>query len=79
MEATSIREIYHRSIKLHNIRYRPFIGDGDCASFSMIEKEMPYGPLVDIKKSECVNHITKRMGTGLRQLLQDYKGTALSL
>ena len=43
---------------------------------SKLKKNMPYGPNVDdipVKK-ECINHITKRMGTGLRALLRDYKG-----
>ena len=71
--------MYKRSIKLHNIRYRPFIGDGDSSSYSLVEKSAPYGPLLDILKSECVNHVTKRMGSGLRKLLQEYKGNTLFL
>ena len=35
---------------------------------------MPYGVLYPIRKQKCVNHVTKRMGTGLRALTRDYKG-----
>ena len=74
MESDGIVEIYERSIEKHGLRYLPFIGDGDSSSFSTVEKLMPYGPMCIIEKAECVNHITKRMGTGLRTLLRDYKG-----
>ena len=39
---------------------------------------MPYGPLYLVEKEECVNHITKRMGSNLRELLRSYKGKKLS-
>ena len=35
---------------------------------------IPYGPLVYINKEECRAHITKRMGTGLRTIVKNYKG-----
>ena len=35
---------------------------------------IPYGPLVYINKEECQAHITKRMGTGLRTIVKNYKG-----
>ena len=66
--------MYERSLKLHNIRYQPFIGDGDSSSYSNVEKSNPYGVIHPVAKSECVNHVTKRMGTGLRSLTRDYKG-----
>ena len=34
METDGIEEIYMRSLDKHNIRYRPFIGDGDSASYT---------------------------------------------
>ena len=74
IEPTGVMDIYRRSISKHNLRYMKFIGDGDSASYSQVEKSMPYGPLYIPEKKECVNHITKRMGTGLRALLRDYKG-----
>ena len=74
MKSDGVTDIYLRSIKKHNLRYRPFIGDGDSASFSHVEKSLPYGVLYPIEKHGCVNHITKRMGTGLRKLIQNNKG-----
>ena len=74
MESTIVKEIYMRSEALHGLRYQPFIGDGDSSSYNQVVKSMPYGPLVHIEKAECTNHITKRMGSGLRKLMKDYKG-----
>lgn len=39
---------------------------------------MPYGPLYLVEKHECVNYVTKRMGSALRRLLTDHKGEHLS-
>ena len=71
--------MHERSIEMHNLRYNPFIGDGDSSSFSTVEKSMPYGPLITHYKHDCVNHVTKRMGTGLRELIKQYKGSGLKL
>ena len=35
---------------------------------------MSYVPLVHIVKEECVSHVTKRMGTGLRETVKQCKG-----
>ena len=34
---------------------------------------MPYGPLVHLEKEECVSHIAKRMGTGLREIVKRWE------
>ena len=49
-------------------------GDGDSKAYSFVKNSMPYGPLVYINKEECLVHITKRMGTGLRTIVKNYKG-----
>ena len=74
MESAGVLQMYNRLLKLYGLRYRPFIGDGDSSSYSTVQKEMPYGPLYFMEKAECTNHVTKRMGTGLRKLLQNNKG-----
>ena len=74
MESASVLLMYNRSIKNYGLRYRPFIGDGDSSSYALVQKEIPYGPTCFIPKAECTNHVTKRMGTGLRALLKNSKG-----
>ena len=58
----------------YNLRYNPFIGDGDSSSYTAVDRERPYGPCFLVAKEECVNHVTKRMGSNLRALVQDFKG-----
>ena len=71
MEADGVVEMYQISVQRYNIPYNPFIIDGDSNAYSTIDRERPYGPNVFIKK-ECVNHITKHMGTNLCQLIKEY-------
>ena len=35
---------------------------------------MPYGPLVHLAKEKWVAHITKQMGSGLREIVKRFKG-----
>ena len=60
MESDGAMELFHRSGNNRNLI------DGTYG--------MPYGPLVYINKEECRTHITKRMGTGLRTIVKNYKG-----
>ncbi|XP_057313669.1 uncharacterized protein LOC130654985 [Hydractinia symbiolongicarpus] len=77
MECDGILDLYKRSIEKHNIRYNPYIGDGDSSAFSNVDKERPYCATCFVAKEECVNHVTKRMGTNLRKLVKDMKGKKL--
>ena len=72
MESEGILELYERSVKKYNIRCNYFIGVGDNSSYST---EI----CVFAEKQECVNHPTKRMGSNLQALIQDYKGEKLSI
>ena len=48
------------------------VSDGDSATYKAItdlnEGAGPYGKEHQVKKEECVNHVAKRLGTGLRTL-----------
>ena len=67
-------QLHKRSINKHNIRYNPFIGDDDSSSNNAVDKLMPYGQMYNAEKSECGNHVTKRMGMNNRALLHESKG-----
>lgn len=43
------------------------MGDGDSKAFPTISELMPYDPHFQVQKLECVNHIQKRMRTGVRK------------
>ncbi|XP_031566223.1 uncharacterized protein LOC116301325 [Actinia tenebrosa] len=76
MEAAGAVELYQRSVE-KNLRYIPFIGDGDSKAYSEVCQAHPYDPAVFIPKEECVSHVTKRMGTALRALTKECKGRKL--
>ena len=72
MEAAGAKILYQRSLT-RGLHYIPFIGDRDSKAYSAVTQDQLYGPNVYILKEECVSHVTKRMGTGLRALLKDHK------
>ena len=52
------------------MRYTKILSDGDSKTLSNLnDKLKPYGDTV-IEKLDCVNHVYKRMGTGLRNLVK---------
>ncbi|GFU99929.1 hypothetical protein TNCV_3346841 [Trichonephila clavipes] len=38
-----------------------------------------YGPDIVIKKEECINHVSKRLGTALRSTVKDCRAQGISL
>ena len=73
MEAEGAKILYQRSVQMRKLRYIPYIGDGDSKAYSAVCQEQPYGAAVFIPEEECVAHVTKRMLTGLRKLVTEYK------
>ncbi|XP_075722123.1 uncharacterized protein LOC142765273 [Rhipicephalus microplus] len=69
MEVEAAIILFSRSLSKHNLRYTTLVSDGDSATFSALVQENVYG-LVPISKEECLNHVQKRMGTALRNLVQ---------
>ena len=56
---------YRRSFEKCNICCDSFIGDEDSSAYRSVIKEAVYRAWKTISKEECVNHVAKRMGTGL--------------
>ena len=78
MESSGVLQLYRRSSEKRSLRYIPFIGDGDSASYNSVCIEKPYGETIFIPKVDCIAHVTKRMGTNLRSLVRDYKGIVIT-
>lgn len=51
-----------------------YIVNGDSKAYSAVVNSLPYGGDIVVKKDKCCTHITKRMGSGLRTLVKNYKG-----
>lgn len=67
MEAAAALDMWKRSERHLHLRYTNVISDGDSKTVSKLQESKPYGEGVDITKYECVGHIQKRMGKGLRE------------
>lgn len=65
-----VTKIFERSETNYGIRYKFYLGDGDCKGFDTVNQLKPYGPDFEIEKMECVGHVQKRMGKRLRTFKQ---------
>lgn len=74
METDGALAMFNRSIEKLGLIYKTYIRDGDSKSYTAVSSTMPYGPLIYIEKEECVSHITKRMGTNLREIVKKMRG-----
>lgn len=71
MESKAAEIIWSLSEEKLKMRYVGFIGDGDSSAYSAVTSmNNNTGPYKDVKveKHECINHVSKRLGTRLRKL-----------
>ena len=68
METAAAKAIWSRSVAKHKMRYTTVLSDGDNKTLQALNDMKVYD--TEITKLECVNHIHKRMGTGLRNLVK---------
>lgn len=69
MEVAGAKILWARSINECAMRYKSLIGDGDAAVIEALNQMKPYGE--DIVKEECINHVAKRMYSGLERLVKE--------
>ncbi|GFW76304.1 uncharacterized protein TNCV_1580831 [Trichonephila clavipes] len=77
MEAAAI--LWQRSIKECNMRYTCILSDGDSKTFQHLMSLNIYGKGKPIKKEECINHISKRLGTGLRSKIKEWRSKGVCI
>ena len=68
METKAAKILWVRSIQVHKMRYVRVLSDGDNKTLSALNELKIYD--VAIEKLDCINHVHKRLGTGLRNLLK---------
>ncbi|GFX36388.1 uncharacterized protein TNCV_4933011 [Trichonephila clavipes] len=76
MEAALI--IWERSQEM-GFLYSTLLSDGDCKTFNYLTEKNVYGDKFEIKKEECINHVSKRLGTGLRNAVNESRARGISL
>lgn len=77
MEVEAAVTLFERSILRHGLRYTTMLCDGDSRSFRAIVEASVYG-FIPVTKEDCINHVQKRMGTALRNLVHKHSGETLS-
>ncbi|KAH8033142.1 hypothetical protein HPB51_007872 [Rhipicephalus microplus] len=77
MESDIIVEGFQRSVEMHGVEYRTFIGDGDSSVLHQILTKVEYGRFV--KKRECANHVVKCYTTRLYGIAKETKGSSAFL
>lgn len=79
MEVKAAEVLWSRSIEKYKIRYTTMVSDGDSKSYNRLLELQPYGPQFQVEKEDCLNHVGKRMGSALRNLVADAskRGTTL--
>ncbi|KAL8574808.1 hypothetical protein ACOMHN_018862 [Nucella lapillus] len=71
--------MWGRSVERNKMRYTTMLSDGDSKAFTELCKLNPYGPDHPITKEDCINHVAKRVGTALRNLVSDNKKRKVTL
>lgn len=66
MEVEGVTKMFQRSEANYGVRYKHYLGDGDCKGYDTVCAQQVYGPDFKIEKMECVGHVQKRMGSRLR-------------
>lgn len=73
MEVEQATRLWKRSLQ-HGFMYTVFVGDGDpSANKAVCALNNGQGPYrsVKVEKEECINHVSKRMGTRLRKMKKE--------
>ena len=69
METEGARILFRRSLDL-GFRYTTMVADGDSKAYDTVQEDQLYGLEYPILK-ECINYVSKRLGTALRNLTAD--------
>ena len=66
MGVSAAEQLWWRSTE-RGFRYTTMLSDGDARTFNHLSGWQMYGD-VELQKEECINHVSKRLGTALRQV-----------
>lgn len=78
MEVAAAEILWKRSIA-YKFRYTTIVSDGDSKVFAHLQSLNVYGDGIELKKEECINHVSKRLGTALRNEIKSCKAKKITL
>ena len=73
MKVACAKNLWSRSVQKCKYRYTTMLCDVDSKTSSAVRELTPYGPDIKIEKEDCINHVSKRMGSALRNLVAESK------
>ena len=77
-EAEAVEKLWLRSEDKHKLRYTMYLGDGDSKWFSRVCAANPYKDInLSVQKGECIGHVQKHVGKGMRDLKTKLGSTKL--
>ena len=74
METEGWKRLWSRSVEKCGFRYKFVISDGDSKAYDAAKNLECYGDNFEIFKEECSNHVAKRIGKAMRDLVSKTKG-----
>ncbi|GFT17863.1 uncharacterized protein TNCV_4910431 [Trichonephila clavipes] len=60
-------------------RYTTLLSNGDAKTYQYLNTKEVYGPEIKIKIEDCINHVSKRLGTSLRNAVKEWRARGVSL
>ncbi|GFS80861.1 uncharacterized protein TNCV_126221 [Trichonephila clavipes] len=78
MEQEAALNLWQRS-EDSDFRYTTLLSDGDEKTYQYLNTKEVYGPEIKIKKEECINHVSKRLGASLRKAVKEWWARGVSL
>lgn len=79
MEVETARVLWRRSVERHKLRYTVLLSDGDAKTFNELTAIKPYGEDIQIDKEACINHVSKRLGSALHNVVADCRKKGVTL
>ncbi|KAJ4439186.1 hypothetical protein ANN_15146 [Periplaneta americana] len=67
MEVAIAEVLWKRSVNVCGMRCVTMFSDGDSKAFNHLQSLTVYGNEVKLQKDECINHVSKRLVTGLSE------------
>ncbi|GFR76302.1 hypothetical protein ElyMa_000478500 [Elysia marginata] len=71
MEVEAAKILWSRSVARYGLQYTVMLSDGDAKTHKTISDLQPYSEDVLIDKEECINHVGKRLGASLRNVVSN--------
>ncbi|PSN51946.1 hypothetical protein C0J52_13949 [Blattella germanica] len=70
---TGLQGMANRQMRKRKQSVTRILSDGDCKTYSHLQKLAVYGPDISIAKEKCQNLIANRLKTGLKNILTEWR------